>query len=207
MTGDIGGEARARVRATTAVEGMSRRRRRWLIARALLRAAVTAAGMVVLYFLLPLEQRSDAFLVFELTIGITVFMVTSTWQVVAIIRSDYPGIRAIQALAVTTPLFLLLFAATYFIMSVDDPETFSERLSRSDALYFTVTVFSTVGFGDIVPKQEGARLLVTAQMLLDLVILGLGIQVIIGACDGAEHLRMQAVESSIAEAEGVIAQR
>ena len=137
--------------------------------------------MVVLYFLLPLEQRSDAFLVFELTIGITVFLVTSTWQVVAIIRSDYPGIRAIQALAVTTPLFLLLFAATYFIMSVDDPETFTEPLSRSDALYFTVTVFSTVGFGDIVPRQEGARLLVTAQMLLDLVILGLGIQVILGA--------------------------
>jgi hypothetical protein len=167
--------------ATVAVEGLSRRRRTWLIARALLRAAVTAAVMVVLYYLLPLEPRSDTFLVFELTIGISIFVLTSAWQVSAIIRSDHPGIRAIQALAVTTPLFLLLFAATYYIMSVDDPETFSERLSRSDALYYTVTVFSTVGFGDITPGQEGARLLTTVQMLLDLVILGLGIQVIIGA--------------------------
>jgi voltage-gated potassium channel len=175
------GEGRAAVVATAAVEGLSRRRRRWLIARALLRAAATTVVMVVIYCLLPLEERSDAFLVFELTIGIAIFVITGVWQVRAIIRSDYPGIRAIQALAVATPLFLLLFSAAYCIMSLEDPETFTERLSRSDALYFTVTLFSTVGFGDITPQQEAARLLVTAQMLLDLVILGLGIQVIIGA--------------------------
>jgi voltage-gated potassium channel len=45
----------------------------------------------------------------------------------------------------------------------------------------TVTLFSTVGFGDITPQQETARLLVTTQMLLDLVILGLGLQAILGA--------------------------
>jgi len=58
---------------------------------------------------------------------------------------------------------------------------FSEPLTRTDALYFTVTVFSTVGFGDITAKTETARLVVTAQMIADIVILGLGIKVIVGA--------------------------
>ena len=51
-----------------------------------------------------------------------------------------------------------------------------EDLSRTDALYFTVTVFSTVGFGDISPTSESARLVVSGQMILDLFILGFGDQ-------------------------------
>jgi Ion channel len=49
------------------------------------------------------------------------------------------------------------------------------------ALYFTVTVFSTVGFGDITAKTEAARLAVTGQMIADLVIIGLAVRVIVGA--------------------------
>ena len=81
----------------------------------------------------------------------------------------------------TTPLFLLFFASSYYILSADDAATFTESLSRSDALYLTVTIFATVGFGDISAQTESARLFVTAQMLLDLVVLGLGLQVILGA--------------------------
>ena len=86
-----------------------------------------------------------------------------------------------QALASTTALFLLLFASAYFILSLQDRSTFTEPLSRSDALYFTITIFATVGFGDISAATEMTRLVVAGQMLLDLVVLGLGIQVILGA--------------------------
>ena len=55
------------------------------------------------------------------------------------------------------------------------------RATRTDSLYLTVTIFATLGLGDISAKVETARLVVTAQMLLDLVVLGLGIQVILGA--------------------------
>ena len=62
-------------------------------------------------------------------------------------------------------------------------DAFTEALSRSDALYFTITVFATVGFGDISAQDEVARLVVSSQMLLDLIVLGLGIQVILGAVE------------------------
>ena len=42
-------------------------------------------------------------------------------------------------------------------------------------------MFATVGFGDITAKTEVARLVVTVQMMIDLVILGLGARVILGA--------------------------
>jgi voltage-gated potassium channel len=54
-------------------------------------------------------------------------------------------------------------------------------LTKSDALYFTVTIFSTVGFGDVSATGETTRLVVTAQMILDLIFLGVGIRVILGA--------------------------
>jgi voltage-gated potassium channel len=67
-------------------------------------------------------------------------------------------------------------------MSHADPTAFvGGRLSRSSALYFTVTVFSTVGFGDITPKTDAARLVVTVQMLADLAVLAIVIRLIFGA--------------------------
>lgn len=142
--------------------------------------------MVVLYFTLPLGRISDFSVPAELAVVTALFIGMVMWQVRAILRADLPAIRATEALATTAPIFLLFFAATYFILSLDDGATFSELLSRSDALYLTVTIFATVGFGDITPQTETARMLVTAQMLLNLVVLGLGIQVILGTVKRAK---------------------
>lgn len=160
---------------------MTPRRRRWLIARGLLRALGSATLMVVLYYVLPLDRVAQVPMAAVLGSGLVLLAGVVTWQVRAILEAKYPTIRATQSLAVITPFFLLLFATTYFVLSQDDPATFTEPLGRSDAIYLTVTIFSTVGFGDISAQTEPTRLIVTAQMLLDLVLIGVGIQVILGA--------------------------
>ena len=76
---------------------------------------------------------------------------------------------------------MLLFAATYVVMATMSASSFGERLTHTDGLYFTVTVLSTVGFGDITAKTEAARLVVTGQMIADLVILAVAIKIIVGA--------------------------
>lgn len=157
------------------------RRRRAMIALGLLRAFVMSVFLVALYYLLPLDQHSVWQLALALAVGLAVLVVTGYWQVRAIVRSRFPAVQAVEALAVLVPFFLILFASTYFMISFQMPATFSEPLTRSDALYFTVTTFATVGFGDIVPHSEAVRLLVTGQVVLDLVIVGLGIRVILGA--------------------------
>lgn len=169
------GDARAPITSLSA-------RRRWtLIAAGLVRSGAIAVVLVTLYYVLPLDRPSPTSLAVALAIGLAALLATTYWQVHAIVRARYPGIRATQALATCVPLFLLLFASTYFMLGVQDPEAFSEPLTRTDSLYFTITTFATVGFGDISPRSETLRLLVAGQVLLDLVILGLGIQVILGA--------------------------
>jgi len=156
-------------------------KRRRLIAVALLRSLATAVVLVALYYLLPLDRIPRMPLGVLLAIGLVVLLALSAWQVRAIINAKHPTVRAIGALATTVPVFLLLFAATYFLMAKTSPASFTDHLTRTDALYFTVTTFSTVGYGDISAVSQSARLVVTAQMILDLLLLGLGIRVFIGA--------------------------
>jgi hypothetical protein len=114
-------------------------------------------------------------------VGLLAFAGLISWQVRSILRSDYPGLRAIDALTTAIPLFLLLFASAYFLMAQAQTGAFSEPLTRTDALYFTITVFATVGFGDITPKSETARVLTTVQMIADLFVFGVLIRVVFGA--------------------------
>jgi voltage-gated potassium channel len=164
-----------------------RRRERLLTAprrrvlRSLLRAALTSTVLVVLYYRLPLTGALEASTVALLLAGLALFAGVITWQVRAILRSRYPGLRAIEALAAAIPLFLLVFAAAYVKLADAQPQAFSEPLSRTDALYFTITVFSTVGFGDITPVATPARVIAMVQMLGDLVVVGLVLRVMLGA--------------------------
>ena len=151
------------------------------IAWTALRVAVSVAALMTVYYLLPLDHSSTPAAVTLLVIGLVAFIALVAFQVRSIIRSPFPQLRAIEALAFSVPLFLLLFAATYVVMSAISAGNFGGHLTHTDGLYFTVTVFSTVGFGDIIPKTETARLVVTGQMIADLIVLGVAIKVVVGA--------------------------
>ena len=79
------------------------------------------------------------------------------------------------------PLFIVVFVWTYLTLSLSSPRAFGGELSHVSALYFTVTVFSTVGFGDITASPTRARLAVTVQMLLDLAVVAGVVRLIFGA--------------------------
>jgi voltage-gated potassium channel len=132
--------------------------------------------LVILYYTVPVKEEMRLGSGLRLLVVLALFAVVLTWQIRKIINSKQPGIRAIETLAVTVPLFLLLFAGTYYVMAVNGAGNFSqEHLSRTDTLYFSVTIFSTVGFGDITATSQSARVAVIIQMILDLIILGVGI--------------------------------
>lgn len=158
---------------------LSARRRK--VAGSLLRSGLTAAVLVAVYYLVPLNQVLDSTAVIDLLAGLVVFAVLIGWQIRQIARSDIPRLRAIHSLAVGLPVLLLIFAVTYVTLDYSHPASFTEPLNRTDALYFTVTVFATVGFGDIAPVRAAARVIVTTQMVVDLVVVGVLAKVILGA--------------------------
>jgi voltage-gated potassium channel len=155
---------------------------RRLVVTALLRALTIAAVFVGLYYLAPLDALSRPPTAAMFVGALLVLLAAMVWQVRAVLTSPNPAVRAIEGMAATTPLFLLLFAATYYVQARSHPQSFNVAgLTRTDTLYFTVTVFSTVGFGDITATSQVTRVLVTVQMILDLIAIGLGARVIVGA--------------------------
>ena len=163
----------------TAREAGSLRVRR--VVATLLRALGSTVGLVAIYYLLPLDRTSIPLAVGMLAVGLLALGGLVAFQVRSIIRATFPALRAVGALATSVPLFLLLFAGTYYVMGGISETNFSEPLTRTDALYFTVTVFATVGFGDIVATTEGARVVVMGQMVAGIVIIGLGARIIVDA--------------------------
>ena len=156
-------------------------KRRRLIIAAVLRGLAVTTALVVLYYLLPLDRPVDTGTAVRVLIGLLVFAGITVWQVRAIAGSRYPGLRAAEALGFIIPFYLLLFASTYFVMERASAANFTQPLTRTDALYFSVTVFTTVGFGDIAAKSETARVVLIVQMLADLALLGAGARVLLGA--------------------------
>jgi hypothetical protein len=146
-----------------------------------LKVFLSTTALVALYALAPLDQKPVGLVAVELIVSLLLLAVLLGWQITSVVRSPYPGLRAAEAVAVTLPLIILLFSAAYFVMEEASSGTFTEPLTRIDALYFSVTVFASVGFGDITAKTELARMIVTLQMIVDLVLIGVIARVLFGA--------------------------
>ena len=145
------------------------------------RTLFTTAGMIGVYFLLPLDRGFTTRTVIGLAAGVLVVGLLVAWQVRLILRAPHPALRAVEGIALSVPLFLLLFATAYVQLSGTDPGAFTEPLDRVDGLYFVVTVFATVGFGDIAPVSTVARILTTVHMVGDLVLIGLVLRLFLAA--------------------------
>jgi voltage-gated potassium channel len=163
------------------IKDLTPAKRRRVIFWAAVRSVVIAAVVVVLYYVLPLDRSWGTDTAVRLLVGVLLFVGVMAWGVRSIAGSRYPGVRAAEILALILPFFLVLFAATYFVLERASAASFTQPLTRTDALYFTVTVFSTVGFGDITAKSETARVVLIVQMLADLALLGAGVRVLLGA--------------------------
>jgi hypothetical protein len=143
-------------------------------------ALATSALILILYYVAPVPESHGSLLV-QVLLGILLFALVFGYEIRAILRSRRPMARAARAAAVVIPVFIVIFAWIYLSMSHSQPATFGETFTRTQGLYFTITVLSTVGFGDITPKTDPARAVVAVQMLLDLVVIALVAKLLLGA--------------------------
>ena len=174
----------ANSKLTIAYEDLTHRQRRSLAVRLVIRSLVVAILLFVAYYTLPMVRPERGSLI-VLVVGIAVLALVLLWQVRAIMGSPYPRLRAFETLTIGIPLLLIVFASAYYMIQNADADSFTQQLSKTDALYFTITVFSTVGFGDITAKTELARILVSIQMMFDLAVFGLVAKLIFGAVEVA----------------------
>lgn len=101
-------------------------KRRQLIYGAVLRAVLTATVLVVLYYVLPFRSLTGSSAL-RFLVGLLIFIGITVWQVKTITGSRYPGLKAAQALALILPLYLLVFASTYYMMTERPRQTSVSR--------------------------------------------------------------------------------
>ncbi len=87
-------------------------------------------------------------------------------------RSEMPLMRAVFLAVALLATFVVVFAYLYLSLETRDPGQVPGLTTHLDGLYFTVTMLTTVGFGDIAPAGQGARAVATVQMVFNLVFLG-----------------------------------
>lgn len=146
-------------------------RRRRELARSLLWVAATWVVLGLAYFAAPTRAPRDGATIVATAVGTVIFLAFLVWQVRRILRAELPELRAIEAVGSLIAVFVVLVASVYWTMSAINPEEFSEPLNRISAMYLAVATATTVGFGDVSAEGDAARAMVTAQMVLDIVLL------------------------------------
>jgi voltage-gated potassium channel len=165
--------------------------RRRAIARTVLTLAVAWIVIFGAYFVNPIGERSGTVAFSRLGLDVALVGAVLAWQVRRIEVADIPELRAVEALGVVTALFLCVFSGLYLGLSHSLPRDFSTPLDHIRSLYFTISVFSTVGFGDIVPRSDTTRIIVSIQMILDLALIGAVVRLIFNAARSRVEARTE----------------
>ncbi|MET9992859.1 potassium channel family protein [Streptomyces mutabilis] len=128
--------------------------------------------MVVAYFLLPLDHLGPQ----RPVLSWTLFAVVLTVVALLLLRQirhvliDRPDSRPGVVISLLILLSVHIFSATYYALA-KQPGEFTGLHTRVDALYFTVVTLATVGYGDITPQGQSARIVTVLQIAYSFVFL------------------------------------
>ncbi|WP_374227467.1 potassium channel family protein [Streptomyces sp. AC512_CC834] len=131
-----------------------------------------AAAVVVAYFLLPLDHLGPqrpalSWVLFALLLTVVAVLLLRQIRHVLLDRPDTrPGV----VISLLIVLSVHVFSATYYALA-KQPGEFDGLHTRVDALYFTVVTLATVGYGDITPRGQAARVVTVLQITYSFVFL------------------------------------
>lgn len=143
---------------------------------------IVLALLTLGYFVFPLRvEQGESIDLVRLLVSLAIFALVGWLLAFHSRRSrrrQSPDFHRIQLLLSALYLLVLGFGLAYALIGAWSPEQIDGVSNRGDALYFSVTVISTVGFGDIHATGPLARTLVTVQMLFNLIYLGTALRVL-----------------------------
>lgn len=143
--------------------------------RGLLRGAavnvLAVAASTAVYFALPLgvfDVRSTWAFVGAFAAGLVAVAAVIVRQV----RRFRSGGVALTGVLTSLYLAVLFFAAVYCGLNAHWPGSIAALRTKVDALYFALSITSTVGFGDVHASSQVARVLVGVHLVFNLGFLG-----------------------------------
>lgn len=138
----------------------------------LLLTVTSVAASVLVVYSAPVRTRAATADLLLFSLGLVVVAALLVLQVRRQFRAwEDPTVRVQSVLGLLSPA-MALFAITYYALA-RDPGEFSGLESRTDALYFTVVTLGTVGYGDVHPVGDAAKVVTMVQIVFDLVVVAL----------------------------------
>lgn len=136
---------------------------------------VQAAGLTVMvtaYFLLPLDRLGPrrpvlSWVLFGAALALIAVLLLIQ---VARVLLNAPGVRPGLVIPPLMCLSVLVFATAYQGLA-QHPGELDGIATRLDSLYFTMVTLATVGYGDITPRGQSARLVTILQILYSFIFL------------------------------------
>jgi voltage-gated potassium channel len=156
---------------------------------------VSLVGAVALYYVLPMRGRLWPLGAIAGPAAAVALAPLTRRHLRRVLVSDRPIVDVACALALIAVVLVLGFATTYWILQTQSPGEFDGIVTKTDSLYFTVTVLSTVGFGDVHPVGQVARAVTTMNMLTNIVILAVAVRLF----GWAAHQRAEVVHRAAAD--------
>jgi hypothetical protein len=147
-------------------------------ARPALRSLGTFAVALVVYFATPVGELPSGIAAVVSVLGLIAGTVLLAALIIGQVRREVraegedKGVR-VQTLLVLVYVTVLVFALGYFMLDQANDNQFAGLGTKVDSLYFTMATLATVGFGDVHATGQVARALVTAQMVFDVLFVGL----------------------------------
>jgi voltage-gated potassium channel len=154
------------------------RARRRAIRRGLVRTVLLLTGVTAVFLLVPWKavNLGDTLLITAVFfIGLAGAAALIVWQVIAYRDAKMSGSARLQGLLVALYVAVLFFALSYYLLAISNPEAIAGLETRLDALYFSLTIVSTVGFGDVHAVDQAARAIVSFQLVFDLIFVSLAV--------------------------------
>lgn len=132
----------------------------------------TVTVLVCVYLVLPRDafgphRATVSWVAFGLALALIALLLLQHIRNVLLNRPDN---RSGFAITVLMTLTVLVFATAYLALA-QQPGELDGLETHLDALYFTLVTLATVGYGDITPQSQSARLVVILQILYALVLL------------------------------------
>ncbi|MEV0054856.1 ion channel [Saccharopolyspora shandongensis] len=154
---------------------------RWKVVINLATALGAVVACTVAYYLLPIGRFGLVGTV-NSVVGFAVGLaVVSALIVVQVRRFRIGGAHRGSSMAgVVVALYLavLFFAAVYFGLAHQDPGSIASLRTKTDALYFSLTITSTVGFGDVHAISQAARAAAAVHMAFNIGFLAAAVTIV-----------------------------
>lgn len=158
-------------------QGDEARRARW---RGALRVVGLAVALTLVYLVVPLQNDLWWVGLIVGTVALVAIAPFAVRRAGAVSGAEQPVIAAVEAITLVFAMLVFGFSSVFLAINRGDGE-FVGMSTKVDAVYFTVTTMSTVGFGDIHASGQLARLAVTVQIVFDLSLLAMAVRLLVNA--------------------------